>query len=127
MCNIANGLFLCLKEGGTLARDFAEKFYNSKEWLKCRAAYLASVNGLCEKCFRAALIVHHKKPLNEDNINDPQITLSFDNLQALCLDCHNEVHGYKNKEKSIQDGYAFTADGDIIAIPPGSHPGRAKN
>ena len=37
-------------------------------------------------------IVHHKIPLTDENVNDLSISLSWDNLQALCRQCHAEVH-----------------------------------
>lgn len=78
-------------------REFAKPFYQSKAWKDCRKAYAASVGGLCERClakgiYRAGIIVHHKIHLNQDNISDPSITLSFDNLQLLCMDCHADIH-----------------------------------
>lgn len=37
------------------------------------------------KCGRPGAIVHHKEHLTPQNINDPDITLSEDNLELLCL------------------------------------------
>ena len=39
-----------------------------------------------------AEIVHHKTPLTDSNISDLSVSLSWDNLQALCRQCHAEVH-----------------------------------
>lgn len=80
-----------------MARDFARKFYNSKAWRNARAEYKKSVGGLCERClakglYNPAEIIHHKTHITPDNILDPFITLSWDNLEALCRDCHAEVH-----------------------------------
>lgn len=36
--------------------------------------------------------VHHKIHLTPDNINDPEITLNYDNLMLLCRDCHAAIH-----------------------------------
>lgn len=33
----------------------------------------------------------------------------------LCLECHNSIHG---KEKSIDDSYIFTPDGQLIPKAP---------
>lgn len=41
------------------------------------------------------------------------ITLCWDNLEALCQDCHNKEHHAKNVRAKR---YAFTADGELI--PP---------
>ena len=49
------------------------------------------------------------------NINDFNITLNWDNLQALCLECHNSVHGIGG---ATVDGVAFDENGDLIYTPP---------
>ena len=81
----------------TMAKEFARGLYNSKAWQKTRDAYKRSVGGLCEICYasgivKAGEIVHHKKPLTPENINDPTVTLSFDNLQLVCRECHAMIH-----------------------------------
>lgn len=78
-------------------KPFAEAFYKSNTWKQCRKSYIKSVGGLCERCYKKglivpAVIVHHKTYITQDNINDPTITLNFDNLEALCKNCHNEEH-----------------------------------
>lgn len=70
----------------------ARKFYDSAVWKKCRASYIASVFGLCERCRRPGTILHHKVEINDDNINDPKVTLSHANLTYLCIECHNSIH-----------------------------------
>ena len=87
--------FLCF--GIIMAREFAGNFYKTKLWKECRKAYIKSVGGLCERCWAKGIIrhgdtVHHKIRLTPDNINDPSITLNFDNLELLCRDCHAEEH-----------------------------------
>lgn len=49
-------------------------------------------NGICERCGAPARIVHHRKYITRANINNPAITLNWDNLEALCQDCHNKEH-----------------------------------
>jgi len=66
-------------------------------WQNTSRAYKQSVGGLCEKCMGKGIvtpaeIVHHKIPLTDDNINDLSISLSWDNLEALCRTCHAEEH-----------------------------------
>ena len=78
-------------------REFAVPLYKSVAWQKCRAAYASSVGGLCERCLAKGLIVpgeivHHKVYLSPDNINDPNITLNWENLELLCRDCHADEH-----------------------------------
>jgi 5-methylcytosine-specific restriction endonuclease McrA len=92
-------------------KDWAKKFYNSKEWERCREAYIASRYGLCERCESAGEIVHHKKYLTQATINDPNITLNFDNLELLCVPCHNKEH---SKELPISDEIKFDEKGNVI-------------
>ena len=68
------------------------RFYDSSEWIACREAYAASVFYLCERCKRPGLIVHHKIRITNDNEDDPEVTLNWDNLEYLCLECHNKEH-----------------------------------
>lgn len=72
-------------------------FYHSAAWKNTRRNYKQSVGGLCERCLAKGMIVpadivHHKIPLTDENVNDLSISLSWDNLQALCRQCHAEVH-----------------------------------
>lgn len=95
-------------------RSVDRSFYESSEWRKCAKAYLVTVNNLCERClskglYEPAKIVHHKIHLNENNINDAEITFNFSNLEALCLECHNQEH-YKYRTKKR---YKFSADGTM--------------
>lgn len=84
-------------------REFAESFYKGRGWRNCRDGYARSAGGLCERCLKRGLyvpgeIVHHKIELTPDNINDPAITLSWDNLELLCRDCHADAHrGYERR------------------------------
>lgn len=94
-----------------MARSFAESFYKSTAWEHCRAAFLVSKHWACEKCGAPATVAHHKKHLSPGNIHDPAVTLSWDNLMAVCADCHAELHRRGAPMK-------FDANGD--PIPPGS-------
>lgn len=78
-------------------KEYAKQFYSSQPWQKCRNAYKKSVGGLCEDClargiYRAGDIVHHIEHITPDNINDPSITLNWDNLKLVCMQCHAEEH-----------------------------------
>lgn len=81
-------------------QEYAERFYKSRAWRECRDAYIKSVGGLCERCLERGLytpgeIVHHKKHITPDNIDDPTVTLNWDNLMLVCRNCHGELHGGK--------------------------------
>lgn len=78
-------------------KDYAERLYKSKRWQDTRNAYASSVGGLCELCLAKGYIVpgeivHHKIHITPDNINDPYVTLNWDNLQLVCRDCHAQIH-----------------------------------
>lgn len=80
-----------------MARDFAKKFYRSREWKTTRDLVIKTRHGLCERCLKKGRIrtgdtVHHIIELTPENINDPRISLALENLQLLCKDCHAEVH-----------------------------------
>ena len=95
-----------------MAKEFAKQFYKSTAWQKCRAAYIASVFGLCEKCGRPGDIVHHKIKLTPYNVSNPEVALNWENLQLLCIGCHNREHGGASTAK----GLAFDENGNIIQV-----------
>ena len=97
-----------------IVKPFAEAFYKSKAWHRTRSAYKNKVFGLCERCHGVGKIVHHKIHLTPENINDPAIALSFDNLEYLCQDCHNREH--RCNTTGTRDGLIFTADGQLVQI-----------
>lgn len=37
------------------------------------------------------------------NISDPSVLLSFDNLEALCFDCHNAEHFRSEKRYTVDE------------------------
>ena len=104
-----------------MAKEWTNGFYTSKEWRKTRDAYYRIQCGRCERCMAEVLagarrvedinpgiIVHHKKELTPENINDPAVALSFDNLELLCDEHHNRQHKAKAKR------YTFDAKGNLI-------------
>ena len=98
-------------------QKWAESFYKSMAWKECRKAYMKSVGGLCERCLNKGLyvpgeIVHHKIHLTPENISDPDVSCSFDNLELLCRNCHGEEHG------RIEKRYRFDEDGRCVTAPP---------
>jgi 5-methylcytosine-specific restriction endonuclease McrA len=98
---------------GTVAQEWAKAFYNSKAWKKCRDAYKDStIDQLCEKCREPGDEVHHKTWLTPENINDPYITLAWDNLELLCHECHSIEHN--RKHDALRDDVMFDARGDLV-------------
>lgn len=105
-------------------REFAKRFYTSKAWKQCRASYIAKVYGLCERCQAGGKIVHHKIYLNESNIDDPNITLSHDNLELVCHDCHNREH--LGAASLTADGLMFDENGQLVPLAWKQSPRYAK-
>ena len=99
-----------------MAKEFAKRFYESAAWQQARWLAMEKAHWLCNRCKRPALIVHHKTALTPLNITNLDIALGQDNLEALCLECHNFIHA---KNKILNKNLMFTEDGDIKEIPPG--------
>ena len=98
-------------------RSIDRRFYESPEWRRCKALYLAKANHLCEVCqakgiYTPADIVHHKIPLSADNFGDLKLMFGFDNLQAVCIACHNDIHGKLKRVRrwSFENGELITHD-----------------
>ena len=108
-----------------MARQIDRRFYESPEWRRCKAEYLKKANHLCERClakgyYEPAVIVHHRVHLTEENYGNAELMFGFDNLEALCLACHNDEHG-RNKQKRR---WKFI-EGEIVTreTPPAGHLG----
>ncbi|MCX7843245.1 MAG: HNH endonuclease [Clostridia bacterium] len=97
-----------------MAKDYARSFYDSSTWKKTQALYLSSQNYICEDCGGVACIVHHIKHITPDNINDPDITLNWDNLKAVCTECHAIEHMGKDARLN---GISFDEEGNVIKQP----------
>ena len=100
------------ERSGDSMKAWAKSFYLSAAWENTRAAYLMSQDYICERCGEPAKVAHHKRYITRENINDANITLNWDNLEALCQDCHNKEH----HKRAPKLRYGFDADGRII--PP---------
>jgi 5-methylcytosine-specific restriction enzyme A len=89
-------------------RQQKRKFYDSEEWKLIREEVKKRDNYECQECKRNGyvtidtneysekakrkkiqLVVHHIKEL-EDH---PELALDMDNLETLCVNCHNRIHG----------------------------------
>lgn len=60
-----------------------------------------------------ATIAHHKQYITPKNINDPNVTLNWDNMEALCQTCHTEIHMSKG---ICAEGLMFDKSGNLIKI-----------
>lgn len=95
-----------------MAKDWARAFYHSPAWKRCRRLFLGSKHWLCERCGGPAKVAHHKTYLTPDNIDDPKVTLSWSNLEALCEDCHNKEH--HTTVTATRPGFAFDEEGNLV-------------
>lgn len=89
-------------------QEYAKAFYFSTAWRSCREAYAKSVGGLCERCLERGLyvpgeIVHHKVHITPENINDESVTLSWDNLELVCRECHADEHRRVKKRYKVDE------------------------
>lgn len=96
-----------------MAKEYAEPFYNSKEWKRTRQAFMQSKNYICERCENPARIAHHKTYITPQNIMDLNITLNWDNLECLCQDCHTIEHHAK---PITAPGLCFDSNGNLIQL-----------
>lgn len=88
------------------APEMQKAFYKSAAWKHCKEAYKSFRCGLCERCMAKGIatpgyIVHHKEYITMDNLSDPNVSLSFDNLELLCLDCHNKEHKARKRRYTV--------------------------
>lgn len=91
-------------------KESLKPFYSSYAWKQTRKAYAKSKGGLCERCLEFGIItpgtsVHHIIALTDDNVSDPTISLSFDNLMLLCDNCHYSVEGKKIERRYLVDEF----------------------
>ncbi|EOP22019.1 HNH endonuclease [Bacillus toyonensis] len=91
------------------------KFYDCGEWKSIREPVKKRDNYECQECKRNGrvqtdtneysesakrkkiqLVVHHIKELE----HHPELALDIDNLETVCVNCHNKEHGrvYEKKQ-----------------------------
>ena len=100
-----------------MAKDYARAFYDSPAWRRTREAYLQSKHYICEDCGGAASVVHHITYIKPWNVNNPEITLNWDNLKAVCEKCHAQEHAQDLKKRggeARRNGVAFDEEGNLI-------------
>src|SRR5690625_4998697 len=89
-----------------------DPIYHTQRWRKLRQAYFNSQYGICEHCGLPGKIVDHIEPITEKNLNDPEITFGWDNLQLLCQECHNKKTF--TKHSSVREDVTFDEFGNLI-------------
>lgn len=88
--------------------------YNCKRWRELRK-YKLIQTPYCERCFKMGLytpayIIHHKEWIDQNNYKDDNVFYNIDNLESICLSCHNKEHfsSVANEE------YFFDNQGNLI-------------
>lgn len=89
-----------------LTKEQRRLFYNHVTWRNKRNEIKERDNYECQRCKvqgkvkldnyeknknnrkKIKLVVHHKKELE----HYPELALENDNLETLCVECHNEIH-----------------------------------
>lgn len=116
-----------------MAKEYAKKFYKSTAWRQVRTECIQRAGGLCEICLKTGdivpgVIVHHKEHITPENISNPAVTLTLDNLEFVCISCHNLIHKDEeikqgknkksNKNRSTQPRrYNVDDDGNVVIAP----------
>ena len=93
-----------------------KQFYKSRAWRRARQAYidyrLALDGGLCEKCHEEpGNIVHHTIWLDDDNCNDPDISLNPERFLYECQTCHNQE---RDPRIQVAGRCLYGPDGEIL-------------
>lgn len=98
-------------------QKYAESFYKSGTWQRVQSFVMQRDHFLCVECLKVgrvtpADLVHHIIPITRQNIDDPEITLNPDNLEAVCVQCHANLHPKENKRR-----WSVDSDGNIAPRP----------
>ena len=90
----------------TASREMRRKAYNNTEWRKLRDTYIKE-HPLCEDCLDKGKVVpaediHHIRSPFQNGECNKALLLDYNNLMALCKQCHNKRHN-PNQAPKIQD------------------------
>lgn len=97
----------------TASREMRRKAYNNTEWRKLRETYIKE-HPLCEDCLNEGKVVpaediHHIRSPFQNGECNKALLLDYNNLMALCKQCHNKRHN-PNQAPKIQDVLRQLAD-----------------
>lgn len=97
----------------TASREIRRKAYNNTEWRKLRDTYIKE-HPLCEDCLDKGKVVpaedvHHIRSPFQNGECNKALLLDYNNLMALCKQCHNKRHN-PNQAPKIQDVLKQLAD-----------------
>lgn len=72
--------------------DNTKWIYKTKEWQDIVRVVRLRDMGICQRCgymITGKSIVDHIEEITDDNVNDMNKVFGLDNLQLLCIECHN--------------------------------------
>lgn len=95
-----------------MAQPWADRFYHSRAWLRCREAVVKERMGICEECQGLGNEVHHIIELTQENVGDPMIALGKENLMLLCHSCHDATK--YGRTRAARSDVGFDVNGDVI-------------
>lgn len=88
-------------------RKLRQQAYQNTAWRKLRDTYMHQ-HPICQECLKQGKItpatdVHHiKSPFQHGEINY-NLLLDYDNLMALCKDCHGNIHAAQQGHVSPEE------------------------
>ena len=78
------------------------QFHNSSAWRMLSAKYTQDKGYKCEVCGKIATEVHHKQAIQTESGWTRR--LDYDNLELLCVECHNKRHNrFRRRERQSKD------------------------
>ena len=90
------------------------RFYHSPQWKKVSRAYMQTHNYVCERCGGVGTVCHHRRYLTPLNVKDYSVSLNFENLECLCMDCHNKEHFAHNSDCTRK--VVFDTEGNVVCV-----------
>lgn len=98
----------------TASREIRRKAYNNTEWRKLRDIYIKE-HPLCEDCLDKGKVVpaedvHHIRSPFQNGECNKALLLDYNNLKALCKECHAARHNHTENKPTIQDVLKQLAD-----------------
>lgn len=79
---------------------------------RARAHVVERSGGLCERCGRPGVEVHHRRRRRETSTGDPH---AVENLLRLCRPCHAWAHA--DRIEALEAGVAVASTVDPAAVP----------
>lgn len=102
-----------------------KRFYNSPQWKKISKAYMQSKNYVCERCGGVGVICHHRQHLTPLTVSDMSISLSFKNLECLCMTCHNHEH-FAHADCVCVRECVFDDNGNLVSVYETNSPANSR-